>query len=97
MTNKQTPLSKEQQQYLDETLERGVAFEEMIRTKGWEIVLSYYQNSLQTLTTQMITQEDKSIEEFEKDRREIIGIRKLINRISSDIETLNKQREENRK
>lgn len=87
----QTPLSDAQQQYLNETLERAGSFEELIRVKGWEHVLTYYQNKVQQLTTSMLTSE-KPLSEFEAERREIMGIRNLINHINSDLKVLEDER-----
>lgn len=89
--SKQTPLTETQQQYLDETLERAGAFEELVRVKGWEHVLAYYQNKVQQLTTDILTSA-KPLAEFEGERHKVMGIRELINNINSDLKVLEDER-----
>ncbi len=92
----ETPeLSESQQQSLNEACGRGVAFEEMIRTKGWEWVLAFYQAQIQSLANDLILSND-DISTFEGRRNEIKGLRKLIENINSDIQTLTNERSKER-
>lgn len=81
-------LTKEQRQALEEALARAGAFEETVRTKGWEYIKSFYANNLQMFASDLILSEDKPIQEFEAKRRELIGVRKLMTLIDSDLQTL---------
>ena len=78
---------------MKESLERGSAFEVLVRTKGWEYIKLWYQSKVQVLASALLLQEDKKIDEFEPERRELIGLRKLIGMIDGDINTLNEYNE----
>lgn len=81
-------LSEEQKQAFQESLARGEAFEELIRTKGWGYVKAWYQNKVQGFATNLLLDEKKAIGEFEGERRELIGLRKLLGSIENDIKNL---------
>jgi len=87
-------LSNQQQQYLDETLKRAGAFEELVRTKGWEYVKSFYQNRVQALANGLLLS-DEPITKFEAERQELMGIRKLLSYIDSDLTILADFRKKN--
>jgi hypothetical protein len=89
-------LESQQQEALEESLLRGASFEELIRTKGWEYVKAWYQKKIQLLASSLLLEDKKSIEEFEAERRELIGIRKLLGIIENDIQTLRKHEEDKR-
>jgi hypothetical protein len=92
----QQELDSQQQEALEESLSRGLAFEELIRTKGWEYVKAWYQKKIQALATGLLLEDKKKIEEFENDRRELIGIRRLLGLIDNDIQILKKHEEDKR-
>ncbi len=96
MDNNEQTLTKEQQEALRETLERGVAFEEMVTTKGWQYVTAYYQNQI-ALFMNEIMGSDKPIEEFEEKRHELMGLKKILGQIDSAMQTLNTSREQEAK
>jgi hypothetical protein len=77
-----------QQKELEETLSRGQAFEELIRTKGWEYVKAWYQNKVQYLASALLLEDERPTIEFESVRRELIGVRKLLGFIENDIKAL---------
>lgn len=79
---------------MEESLQRGQAFEELIRSKGWELVKGWYQNKIQHFATSLLIGDQKGIVEFENERRELIGLRKLFGLIDNDLKVL---REENEK
>ena len=92
--NNQSPA---QQEALAETLSRGSAFEETIRTKGWEYIRAYYQAKIQQFASALLLESDKPILEFENDRRELIGIRNLLGMVENDIKVLHDQIENDKK
>jgi very-short-patch-repair endonuclease len=96
VSDQEAKLTKEQEDYLKETLIRAQDFEELIRSRGWEHIKNYYQNAVQKFATNILLQEEKSIVEFEGERHELIGLRKLIGMIDSDIETSRKENEKNK-
>lgn len=79
------------QQAKNQTLEQGVAFEDLIRTKGWEFVKSYYQLKVQSFATQILVSE-KPISEFEAERHQLVGLRNLLGYIDTSIKLLENER-----
>ena len=69
---------------LEETLSRAQQWQELIRTKGWELVKVYYQAKVQHFASALLI-EDKPIAEFEGERRELMGLRKLLGHIDNDL------------
>lgn len=86
--------SREQEQYLDEALKRAGAFEEMVKTKGWELATAFYQNKVKNLMNELVNSPEKPIGEFEALRQEVIGLKKLFQSIEGDLATLQKFRED---
>lgn len=85
-------LSEQQQEALDEQLKRATAFEELIRTRGWEYIKAYFQTEVQAFANGLLVS-DKSIADFESRRREIIGLRKLMGLVDSDLRMLTEFRQ----
>lgn len=71
-------LSKEQQQELDEMMQMGEAFELLVRNKGWEYLKAEYSARIQRFVNGLLMKDDLPIEQFESERRELIGIRKML-------------------
>jgi hypothetical protein len=90
-------LSQEQKEAYQQALIRGSAFEELIRTQGWEYVKKYYEARVQQFANNMLLQDRVSIAQFEAERWEIIGIRKLFNMIENDIKAVEMDREKAKK
>jgi hypothetical protein len=86
-------LTDAQKQQLEETCARGVAFEEIIHSKGWKLITGYYESLVKNFVNEVLLQDAKPISEFETQRREIIGLRKLMNQINDDVEVLKNERE----
>lgn len=93
MEDSQEEQVSQAQKSLNDSLARGSAFQEMIRTKGWEFVKKFYENKIQSFVTGMIISEEKDIAEFEPERREIIGLRKLLGSVDNDIKNLEENRD----
>lgn len=83
-----------QQQDLEETLLRGGAFEEMVRTEGWNYILAYYQNQLRVFTNEMMNHPEKPISEFEGDRQKIIGLKGMIAQVTNTLDSVERYRSE---
>ncbi len=84
--------AKAVQDALNEVMERAGAFEAMVTTKGWEYIQAYYQNKVQGLASSILLQDSKPMEDFENERRELIGLKKLLNFIDNDLTTLANER-----
>jgi hypothetical protein len=89
--------SQAQQEALEESLAQGQAFEELIRTTGWEYIKKYYQTKIQQFATSLLIEGNKSIVEFENARRELIGIRNLMGMVESALQILHDQIEHDKK
>ena len=81
-------LSEDQKLALDDQLKRAGAFEELIRTKGWEYIKAYFTNKVQSFANSLLLQPQEPIEKFEAERQELAGLRKLIGYIDSDLQVL---------
>jgi len=60
----------------------------MVRSRGWEWVKKYYQSKVQVFASNLLLNEKKKIEEFEGERHELIGIKKLLGSIENDIKAV---------
>lgn len=87
-------LTNEQKHYQDDLLKRATAYEEMVRVKGWEHLRENFENRLKKFVNGLLVSEEP-IEKFESERREIMGIRKLLASIDSDLQSLERFRKGN--
>lgn len=78
---------------MEESLKRGEAFEELVRTKGWEYIQGHFQARVQQFVTSLLIEGKKDIKEFENERRELIGLRRVIGMVGNDIKTLEDSRD----
>lgn len=83
--------------YTDEMLARATAFEEMIRTKGWEIIAGYIQERVKQFANEAIVTGFKSLDEYQHHRGRIEGLREIMIQVESDLEHLKKYREETKR
>jgi hypothetical protein len=86
-------LLQAQQQQLNETLERAHEFEETVRTRGFARIKAHYENRVRAFVNELLIQDDKDIKEFEKERFELIGLRKMFGSIESDLKVLSDERQ----
>jgi len=84
-------LNEVQQQALNETLEAGSAFEELIRTKGFELLKGRYEQMLRTFVNNLMNS-DQPIETFESERQRLVGIKQLFSNIESTLEVTRNER-----
>ena len=73
-----------QKEYLEQAVEEGSIFEDMVKHKGWEMILANYQNELRLFINELMLN-DKPIEVYEFRRRELMGLQKLITKIDNAI------------
>lgn len=85
-------LSEAQQLDYQERMTRGVAFEEIANSKGFEYIKAYYQNSLANFVNDVFNSESTPLEKFEDKRHEILGLKKLIAKINGDMDFLKNER-----
>lgn len=78
-------LSEQQEKEIKDANERGAAFEELVRHPGWALVRAYYENKVKSFANGILLMDNEAIEKFEGERREIIGIRKLLGHVDESI------------
>jgi len=88
-------LSQDQQNQLRDQVNRGQAFEILIRQDGWKLIKAWYQAKIQQFASAILLQ-NKPIAEFEAERRELMGIRTLLGMIENDLEVARKENEKTR-
>ena len=89
LTEKQ--IAEQQKKYLEEAVEQGATFEDMVKHNGWKMVLANYQNQLRIFINDLILS-DKPIEGFELKRQELKGLQKLITNIDNSIKVAQDER-----
>lgn len=72
---------------VQEQLERAGAFEELIRTKGWDFILARYKNELAGFVNELITSEEP-IGAFEAKRQRLKGLKVIIGEVDNDLRVL---------
>ena len=77
-------IAEQQKAYLEEAVEQGSILEDMIKHKGWKMILSNYQNQLKSFINDLMLS-DKPITDFELKRQELKGIQKMIVNIDNSI------------
>ena|SRR3990167_11471086 len=77
-------IAEQQKAYLEAAVEEGSVFEDMIRHKGWKMILANYQNQLKAFINELILT-DKPIADFELKRQELKGLQRLIINIDNSI------------
>ena len=71
-------------EYREEAIEEGAVFEDLVKHKGWKMILINYQNELRLFINDLMLN-DKPIEAYEFKRRELMGLQKLITKIDNSI------------
>ena len=74
-------------------LERAGAFEELIRTKGWQFVVARYKNDLASFINEMMIS-DEPIASFENKRQSLKALKKILAEIDNDLRALQEYRED---
>lgn len=88
----QSELTKEQLKAKEEMLERAAAFQLLTTSPGFAYLKAYYENKIKAFVNDLFNQEGKSITDFEGDRREIIGMKKMFGEIDWALLELEKER-----
>lgn len=84
-------IAEQQKKYLEEAIEQGSVLEDMVKHKGWKMILNNYQNELRVFINDLILN-DKPITEFESKRQELKGLQKLIASIDNSIKVAQDER-----
>lgn len=86
MDNEETAkkIAEQQKAYLEAAVEEGSVLEDMVKHKGWKMILNNYQNQLKAFINDMMLS-NKPITEFELKRQELKGLQKLIVNIDNSI------------
>ncbi len=83
----------EREEMINSMIETASYLESLLKQKGWEFVQNYYEAKVKDFATNILTAEELDITKFDKERQQIIGIKKLLGEISSVIENANRERE----
>lgn len=86
-------LTKEQQEEINEYIKKGVAFEGMVSSDGWQYIKAYYELKLKQFVSMVFSKDQEPLQSFEKERSELIGLKKLMTEIDFAIKKLNDERE----
>lgn len=84
--------NKQQEQSKNDALVRGEAFYRLTKERGWEFIKKYFELRLQSFATTLLTSE-KPIVEFERERMELVGLRKLLGYVDESIKFFQKDTE----
>lgn len=88
----QQELNEEQLKAKHEEMVRGIAFEGLMHHEGFAFVKAYYENKLKAFVNDMFNQEKKPISEFENERHELMGLKKLFGEIDWAVNQLENDR-----
>ena len=75
---------EEQQNYLNETLERAEIFEAMLLHPGWKYIKSFIENQVKTFSTRVIN-EDMDEKTFLIEKGKVKGLISLLSEVENSI------------
>jgi hypothetical protein len=84
------------QKALNEMLERGSAFEELVRIRGWEYITAYIQNQIRLFTNKALIEGFKNQEEYQYSRGFVAGLRALMGEVDSTLQQTRNEVEKNK-
>lgn len=84
------------EQFLQAQMIQGQAFDEMIRSQGWEYAKAWYQEQMKDFINSLMAG-DRPIAEFETSRQQLIGFKSFLSYIDDAINALKTEREKNEK
>lgn len=73
-------------------MEKAVAYEEMIRSKGWGYVKAYAQEALNTFSVKAMREGFKNMEEYQLERGKVDGLFRLLNEVELALQALTDER-----
>lgn len=89
----ESKLTPEQEKAKQEMLERASALQQLQHADGFKYLKAYYENKIKSFVSDMFNQEGKAIAEFEAERREIMGLKRMFGEIDWALTELEKERE----
>jgi hypothetical protein len=81
-------LTQEQQEYLAAQRERGLAFDEMVRTKGYEMLKNLITQRTTAFSVEVLNGQFKNMEELNLERGMVLGMNTIIRTIENDMESV---------
>jgi len=76
----------------EEVMEKAVAFEELVRTKGWGYIKAYAQDALNGFNVKAVKVGFKDMEEYQFERGRVAGIFSILNEVELALQTLQDER-----
>jgi hypothetical protein len=75
-------------QFYQDSLAAGIAFDEMMRSNGWKYVKAIIDATIKTFTNKALLQGFKSMEDYAFERGVVEGQRKILTEIESAMKVL---------
>jgi len=94
LDNDEARIKEQQEAFRQEAINRGAAFEEMTKSKGWELVKAFIENKVKTFANGAIVAGFENMETFNLERGKVEGLRQLLSEIESSMTVLRTSREE---
>lgn len=85
------PITEEQNNYLQETLQRAEIFETMIRHPAWVYIRAYIENNVKTFSTRLIN-EDMDEKTMLVEKGKIKGLLSLLAEVENSLNILKAER-----
>jgi hypothetical protein len=79
------------EEYRQQTLAAGAAFNEMIQSNGWKYVTAVVDSTIKAFTTKALTQGFKDMETFNYERGKVEGQRLILSEVQSAIKELKEE------
>lgn len=77
---------------LKESMQKGVAYEEMVRSKGWEMVKAYIEGQIRSFANEAIVTGFKNMDDYSFKRGIVTGMRQVLGEIQSSLKVLEDER-----
>jgi hypothetical protein len=89
---RQEEVANDQRAFKNERLERGSAFEGMIRTDGWKHIQSFIENSVRDFANRAILTGFADDKTFNFERGKVFGMRMILSEIEASVALLENER-----
>lgn len=88
----QQELNEEQKKAKQEAMTRAIAFESLTHNEGFSYLKAYFDNKLKAFVNELFNKEDRPISDFEGERRELLGLKRMFGEIDFELNRLADER-----
>lgn len=81
---------------LKQATQKGVVYEELVRSKGWEFIKAYIENQIKTFANEAIITGFKDHNDYLLKRGIVVGMRSILGEVQSSLKTLEDERKKTR-